>query len=151
MANFEQPDIAKEKKEKDEGLSAGWKAVGAVSLGLLLGGKFHKLGILGGGLNEKEVQEIEGKGGWLNAVVDKSAQVYRAFERIEEISDEYDFENLAKDFEDKINGASNKEERQRINLEFEEIKKSREKELAEREASKKARNKIFQTLSELRK
>lgn len=132
-----------EKKEKkNEGLSAGWKATGAITLGLMLGGKLFKLGPLGN-LNNKEIKEMERQGGWIAAVVKKSAEVYTGFEEIEKIADEHDFKEECRRLEEAIGNTELAEDKQRLENEYNQMKKNRASRLKKEHLKTKTMGKIF--------
>lgn len=143
MNKFEGGFEKKEKKE-EEGLSTGWKAVGAITLGLLLEGKLLKLAPLGGGLDDKEMAEMEAKGGWFKSVAKKSAEAYTGFEKLGEMADEHDFKEKCKKREESIAGTESAEDKQKLEEEYNQMVQNRNKRLDEERSRKETRGKMFE-------
>lgn len=148
MNKYERGFEKKEKKE-EKGLSTGWKAVGAISLGLLLEGKLLKLAPLGSGLDDKEMAEIKEKGGWFKSVAKKSAEAYAGLEKIGEIADDYDFKEKCKKWEESIAGTESAEDKQKLEEEYNQMVQNRNKRLDEDRSRKETKGKIFGILRDI--
>lgn len=136
-----------ENRNEQKGLSTGWKAVGALSWGVLLGGKWHKIWGLGSsGLSEEEMKEMKAKGGWLASVAKKTVEVYSGIEKMEEIADEHDFRVECKKQESLISEVESEEERQRMKEKLRQMVQDRNDRLESERLRKETFGKMFEVV-----
>lgn len=145
------PEGSAEKKEYElERFGAGWKALGAFDVGML--STFKEAWTTGEEEWKKREQETGSRGGWmLRNFAEKALKGYQATEKAGEIIDEGKIQEISAEYEERLSGATTEQERSTIAAEFESIKRSREKKLAQEARSRNVRNTIFGMFGEILK
>jgi hypothetical protein len=138
--------ISEKKDYELERLSCGWKALGAVDVGLL--STLKEATFTPEEEWDKREKETGGAGRWLlKNFGEKAIKGLKAMENIDELLDEANFGDIVDEYKEKIKAAKNKEEKANLRQELKDIKASRDKQLAEERKGHNLRNSIFKTFA----
>jgi hypothetical protein len=145
------PEGSAEQKEYElERFGAGWKALAAFDVGIL--SSLKESWTTGEEKWKKREQETGSRVGWmLRNFAEKAFRGYQAMEKAGEVIDEGKFQEISAEYEEKIAGAGTEEERNALVAEFESIKRSREKKIAQETRSKNVRNTVLGMFVEILK
>jgi len=145
------PEGSVERKEYElERFGAGWKALGAFDVGML--STLKEAWFTSEEEWKRREKDTGSRGGWLlRNFAEKAFRGYQATEKAGEVIDEGKFQDISAEYEERMAEAATDEARVAITKEFEEIKRSRGKKIAQEARSKNVRNTIFGMFGEILK
>jgi len=142
------PEGGTEKKEYELfRFGAGLKALGAFNIAILSN---YRLSLFASD-EEWKKREKETRMPLLKNFTKKAIQSYQALEKAGEVIDEGIFREISAGYEERMNDATTEEERRAIIKEFEDIKRSRDKKLAQETIRKNVRSTVFGMFEEILK